>query len=133
MIGLLYLAFDLVDLRLQLVVVQAVRNGVGGEVEEGEVYGRHVVLVLRNPGRSDDTIWEGGSAGREGRYGRVQDPRCRCRNGWTARRRRLGVGGRICFLRGQLEVLASISPSLLPHASWWAPVPVLRSVSGSHA
>jgi len=37
-IRLLQLALDLVDLRLQLVVVETVRDGVRGEVEEGNVY-----------------------------------------------------------------------------------------------
>jgi len=65
----LYLALDLVDVRLQLIVVQAVRNGVCGEVEEGDEYGRNVVLVLGDPGRSDDAVGEGGRRWREGRYG----------------------------------------------------------------
>jgi hypothetical protein len=61
----LYLALDLVDVGLELIIVQAVCNGVGGEVEEGDEYGRYVVLVLCDPGRSDDTVGEGGGCGRE--------------------------------------------------------------------
>lgn len=49
--------------------MEAVCNGVGGEVEKGNENGGYVVLVLRNPGWSDDTIWERGGPGREGRYG----------------------------------------------------------------
>jgi hypothetical protein len=39
--------------------VQAVCNGIGGEVEEGDEYRRDVVLVLGDPGRSDDAVGEG--------------------------------------------------------------------------
>ena len=109
-VGLLQLALDLVDLRLQLVVVETVRDGVRGKIEEGNVYRRNVVLMLRDPCGSDYAIGEGGRAWREWRYGRVQNPRCRCCNSGTVRRCRLGVCGRVRLFGGQLEGLASISP-----------------------
>ena len=62
----MYLTLDLVDVRLQLIIVQAVCDRISGEVEEGDEYGGYVVLVLCDPGRSDYTVGEGGRCWGEG-------------------------------------------------------------------
>jgi hypothetical protein len=49
MLRFLQLALDLVDLCLQLIVMQAVGDRIGGEVEEGYKDGGYVVLVFRDP------------------------------------------------------------------------------------
>jgi hypothetical protein len=109
MLRLLYLGLDLVDVRLQLVVVQAVRDWVGGKVEEGHEDGRHVVLVLCDPRWRNDTIWEYGGSRRERRYGRVQGPRGRGSNRGAAWRSCRGRGGIISLLWWQLKGLARVS------------------------
>lgn len=89
--------------------MQAVCDGVGGEVEEGDVYGGHIVLVLGDPGGSDDSVREGGAAWRERGDRRVQNPRGRGGEGGAGRRGGCGRGRGIGLLGGQLEVLAAVS------------------------
>jgi hypothetical protein len=55
-----YLTFYLVDVCLELVVVQAVCDGVGNEVEEGYEYRGDIVLVFRDPRRRNDSIGKDG-------------------------------------------------------------------------
>jgi hypothetical protein len=54
--------------------MQAVRDGVGLEVEERYEDRRYVVLVLRYPRGRKHTIWEDGRTRREWGYWRVQGP-----------------------------------------------------------
>jgi hypothetical protein len=80
--------------------VQAVGDGVGGEVEEGHEDGGHVVLVLRQPRGRNHAVGKDGRAGRERGDGRVQGPRRRGRDGGAARGRGRGGCGRISLLGG---------------------------------
>lgn len=59
-VRLLYLALYPVDVCLELVIVQAVRDGIGNEVEEGYKHRGDVVLVFGDPGRRNDSVRKDG-------------------------------------------------------------------------
>lgn len=113
----MYLSLDFVDLRLQLVVVKTIRDGVGEEVEEGYEDRRDIMLVFGYPGRGDEAIREDGRCRRERRYGRVKGPGGSCSYRGAARRgsrrRRWGI----CLFGWQLKALADVSFARLYVAS----------------
>jgi hypothetical protein len=89
--------------------MQAVRDGVGREIEERYEDGGYIILVFCYPRGRKDTIWEDGSTRRERGYGRVQNPRSSSSDGRAAWWCCIGCGWGISFLRWQLKGLQYIS------------------------